>query len=323
MFRKRDILETAPGAGNDALARLAVLLFASSALLRIAAWGEPPPKRDLAWASDVRPALESVICVKVKSHEGKPYFEPVIAKPLECPRPLPQDPLLAGAAEILAERGVLMRARAGAPSAVFGTLEVTSSNQPEAESRYRDLVLKSPEVLLRVMPRVHQLLLKSGATCSDCPGPKAFPEAPRRVACSELMPYVVAYFWPVGVGPDAAVSMQICSGINGLDRIPHLDTALASAGFDLAFGNWEAAKVAIRLARESSRAAECKELAPAERVSCVHERLGRMLGEDPDFRKALAPRFVMMPEIGILCTDCGTAPAKPISVVSKDAAWRF
>lgn len=263
----------------------------------------PSRSRVLHWTSDIRPAFESVICVTLEERNGNRVFQPSIAEPPECPGPLPSDPLLAQVARLLAARGVLMRAKVGSPLKAFEGMPVDVERRPAAQQSYRMMVLSHPDVQRRLMPRLHELLATVGAACPDCPGPKQLP-TPRSIRYGELVPYVLAYLWPVKVEPDGGVSMQICAGTNGIQEMKTPDPILVDAGFELIFGNWDAIGEATRKARDAARSPECKKLDSEARVAYVRRYLAKALPADPGFREALRPGIRSLPEIGLACSDC-------------------
>jgi hypothetical protein len=265
--------------------------------------GDAPAGRVLRWASDVRPALESVICVTPEERDGNRFFQPSISEPPECPGPLPSDPLLAQVARLMNARGVLMRAKVGSPLKAFEGIPVDLDHRAAAQESYRAMVLSNPDVQRRLMPRIHEVLASAGAACSDCPGPKQLP-TPRGVRYSELMPYVLAYLWPVKVGADGGVSMQICAGTNGIQEMKTPDPSLVDAGFELIFGNWEAIGKATRKAKDAARSPECQKLDSEARVAYVRRYLAETLPADTVFREALRPGIRILPEIGLTCLDC-------------------
>lgn len=265
--------------------------------------GGSSPGRALRWASDVRPALASVICVTLGERDENRLFRPSISEPPECPGPLPSDPLLAQVARLMSTRGVLMRAKAGSPLKAFDGIPVDLDHRAASQESYRAMVLSNLYVQRRLMPRIHELLASVGAACPDCPGPKQLP-TPRGFAYSELMPYVLAYLWPVRVGVKGGVSMQICAGTNGIQEIKTPDPNLVDAGFELVFANWEAIGEATRRAKEAARSPECQKLDSEARVAYVRRYLAKTLPADPAFRDALRPRIRILPEIGLACLDC-------------------
>jgi hypothetical protein len=157
------------------------------------------------------------------------------------------------------------------------------------------------------MPRVHQLLASAGVTCPDCPGPNQLPPT-RSVKYAEIIPYVLAYIWPVEVDSGGGVSMRICAGINGIEAIKAPDPGLAAAGFDLVFGNWNAIDEAMRCAKETAQSPECRKLDPEARVTSVRRSLAEVLPSDTRFQEALRPAIKLLPEIGLECSDCPGPP---------------
>lgn len=281
-----------------------ILLLAACGELASPAWaGVTPTERLVHWATDVRPALESVVCVALQEGNGRSVFQPSIAEPPGCPGPLPSDPALARVAHLLASRGVLARAKIADPSKAFGGIPVDAGHVPVAEQAYRTMVLAHSYVQDRLMPRIHDLLAVSGLVCPDCPGAKRLPK-PRTVGYGELMPYILAYLRPVKVGPDGGFSMQICAGINGIQEIKAPDPILVDAGFDLVFGNRGAIDEGTRQARDAARSPECKKLDSEARVAYVRRYLAQVLPGDIRFQEALRPGIQNLPEIGIACSDC-------------------
>jgi len=281
-----------------------ILLLVACGELALPAWvGVTPTERVVHWATDVRPALESVVCAALQERNGRSDFQPSIAEPPGCPGPLPSDPVFARVAHLLGSRGVLVRAKVGNPSKAFGGIPVDAGYVSVAEQAYRTMVLAHPYLQDRLMPRIHDLLAASGLVCPDCPGAKRLPE-PRTVRYGELMPYVLAYLWPVKVGPDGGLSMQICAGINGIQEIKAPDPILVDAGFDLVFGNWGAIDEGTRQARDAGRSAECKKLDSEARVAYVRRYLAQVLPGDTRFQEALRPGIQSLPEIGLACSDC-------------------
>lgn len=153
------------------------------------------------------------------------------------------------------------------------------------------------------MPRVHELLAASALMCRDCPGARQLPK-PRTVRYGELIPYVLAYLWPVKVGADGALSMQICAGTNGIQEIGTPDPILVDAGFELVFGNWDAINQATRKARDAAKSPECQKLDTDARVGYVRRYLAEALPADALFREALRHAVQTLPEIGLACLDC-------------------
>lgn len=259
--------------------------------------------RVLHWTTDIRPAFESVICVTLARHDGTSVFQPLIAKSPGCPGPLPSDPLLARVAYLLGTRGVLIRAKVGDPLKAFEGMPADVEHLPAAELNYRTMVLSHPDAQRRLMPRLHQLLAAAGAACPDCPGPKQLPMS-RKIRYAQLMPYVLAYLWPVKVEPDGRFSMQICAGINGIQEMKAPEPMLVDAGFDLVFGNVGAIDEATHKARDAARSPECKKLNSADRVAYVRRYLSEVLPTDVLFQEALRPALQRLPEIGLACSDC-------------------
>lgn len=261
------------------------------------------PGRVLRWATDIRPAFESVVCVTLEERNGNRFFQPSISEPPECPGPLPSDPLLAQVASLLGTRGVLIRAKVGSPSKALEGIPADVEHLPAAQQNYRAMVLSHPDAQRRLMPRLHQLLATAGAACPDCPGPKQLPTS-RSIKYGELAPYVLAYLWPVKVEPDGGVSMQICGGTNGIQEMKTPDPILVDAGFDLVFGNWDAISEAIQKARDAAKFPECKKLDSQARIAYVRRYLADVLPADSRFREALRPGIQSLPEIGLACSDC-------------------
>jgi hypothetical protein len=174
---------------------------------------------------------------------------------------------------------------------------------PAAEQSYRAMVLSHPDAQRRLMPRLHQLLAAAGAACPDCPSPKQLPMS-RNVRYAELVPYVLAYLWPVKVEADGRFSMQICAGVNGIQEMKVPEPILVDAGFDLVFGNSGAIDEATRKARDAAGSPECKKLNSADRVAYVRRYLAEVLPADVSFQEALRPAIQSLPEIGLACSDC-------------------
>ena len=285
------------------LCSIVSVLMSAAACASMHAGETPTPGRVLHWTTDIRPAFESVICITLVKRDGKQVFQPSIAEAPECPGPLPSDPLLGSVARLLGNRGVLMRAKVGSPSKAFEGLPADVEHLPAAEQNYRTLVLSHPDALRRLMPRLHQVLATAGAACPDCPGPRQLPMS-RNIRYQELVPYVLAYLWPVKAEPDGHVSMQICAGINGIQEMEAPEATLVDAGFDLVFGNWGAIDEATRKAKDAARSPECEKLDPAARVAYVRRYLSEVLPADVRFQEALRPAIQSLPEIGLACTDC-------------------
>lgn len=283
----------------------AAILFSVGALVTAQeqAGKSQPSRRVVHWATDIQPALESVICVSLADQNGKKVFEAFIAESTECPGPLPSDPLLAQVAKLLAGRRMLIRAGAGNPSKAFEGIPQDAAHQHVAQGKYQTMVLGDPETRRRLMPRIHQLLVSSGAECPDCPGPTQWPTA-RSVSRAELMPYVLAYLWPTKVEPDGHVTMQICAGTNGIREMQTPDPLLVEAGFEVAFGNWNAVAAAMRQAKVAASSAEGKARDPEVRVRYVRKYLAEALPKDPKFVEALQPAINNLQEIGLACRDC-------------------
>ena len=288
------------------LGRFGSIVLAFTLVSCAAAHGPPSTPdsvRVVHWTTDIRPALESVICVTLVERNGVSAFQPSIAESPGCPGPLPSDPLLANVARFLGSRGVLIRARAGAPSEAFNGLPADVGHLAAAQRNYRRLVLSHPDAQRRVMPRIHRLLVAAGVTCPDCPGPNQPPKS-RNISYAELIPYVLAHLWPVNVDLNGGVSMQICAGVNGIEQMKAPDRVLVDAGFDLVFGNWGAINSATQKARDAARSPECKSLDSGARVAYVRRYLSEVLPTDARFQEALRPAIQNLPEIGLACSDC-------------------
>src|SRR5450759_3912759 len=122
-----------------------ILVLVACSELTSPAWaGGTPTERVVHWATDVRPALESVVCVALQERNGRSVFEASIAEPPGCPGPLPSDPVLARVAHLLGSRGVLARAKVGDPSKAFGGIPVDDGHVSVAEQASRTMVLAHP-----------------------------------------------------------------------------------------------------------------------------------------------------------------------------------
>ncbi len=137
------------------------LLLVACCELASPAWaGGTPTARLVHWATDVRPALESVVCVALQERNGRSVFQPSIAEPPGCPGPLPSDPMFARVAHLLASRGVLARAKVGDPSKAFGGIPVDAGHVSVAEQAYRTMVLAHPYLQDR--------LIEAATGTTDC-----------------------------------------------------------------------------------------------------------------------------------------------------------
>lgn len=174
--------------------------------------------------------------------------------------------------------------------------------------RFRAALFSQEHAARTLRNGLARLLAERGVTCADC----AVPEPPpREIRFADLVPYLARFAY-VGPGdlsdPDGRAHFHVCSGINGLGSIEHVDPMLATAALAAMYQASQTevmphVSALLQAIRKDHAGPETKELRGA-----VNAELARRLAEDPEFLSAMRPLLVgELAACGLACADCAAA----------------
>ena len=276
-------------------------------LAALSAYGQEAASKTLGYEKDVKPALESAVCVVSREFQGRQFFMPTKEGCTPAASLSPVQTKMSGAmAEVLANYLVHC-------SRLFGEAQ---KNVPEGPGRleklqkeYRRLLLSDETIVGAVMPKAWADMSGAGLACPDCPGPKQAP-APRQVALKDLMPYTLAFLWPARLMPDGGVSFMICVGVNGLSRMEHPDPVLAEAAFSCVNKNGDAMEMAEAALTEAMKPDAYKAFKGDEaKLDYLRASLAKSLPGNAAFVAEIKKQALeKLPAYGLACLDCAAAP---------------
>ncbi len=261
--------------------------------------------------SDVREAMTRVICVVTQTApDGKEYRYVAGGEREACGAP---------AAATATDRAV--DATFAAAPILFGALraDVDGALAPgltatERHARAVGAYLGHEPFLRAFLPRLQAALAAEGARCTDAP---AFaPVRPRTVTWDEFAPYVAAYVWPdevrraKGAAPgeqgEVRYSFHVCSGLNGIDRLPAPDPVLVRAAFVSVLGNGPFMQAASRHFSATLGAPEFGVLTDdAARTAYLRDHVGPATAADPEVRAAVCTGLLpVAADLGVQLEGC-------------------
>lgn len=277
---------------------IALLIFGASCASRPDDARQPaaPPAGEsstVAWA-DVRAEIDEIVCVaSFTDPEIGSYEVPLYAERKACGLPEASTPLERAVERAFADAHDVLIAF---PDESRAAGEASKLPDPQARiAAVRDAFF-TDRFLAPLLRRLEITLRAEGLACNDCPSTP--PVQPRRVAWSDLAPYLAAYVWPDPVvtphGADGkpsgppSYSMHICVGLNGLALLPEIDEPLRFAALLSAFHTEalreRAATVLGEVLAEKAYAALRTDEA---RTTYLRERVGTRVADDPAVRTGI------------------------------------
>jgi hypothetical protein len=200
----------------------------------------PDVSTPVSWA-DVRAEIDRLVCIKsFTDAEYGPYEVPMYGKREACGLPAASTPLERAVERTFAEAHDVLIAF---PDESRAAQQATKLQDPQVRiAAVRDAFF-TDRFLAPVLRRLEYRLRDEGLSCTDCSSAPIVDA--RRVAWSDIAPYLAAYVWPDPVvtplGADGKpngrpqYSMHICVGMNGLARLPAIDESLRFAALLSAF----------------------------------------------------------------------------------------
>ena len=182
-------------------------------------------------------------------------------------------------------------------------------------ARLRLAVFENARTARILRNSVAQSLQAGGARCGDC----AVAGPPTRVVhYADFAPYL-SRFIAVGRGdlsrPGGHFEFHICSGINGLRGLDHVDQDLGATAVAAMFRATSEAKPAVEHA--GYRLGEVARAHPGdetpERLAAVNDAIWSALATDREFLDGLRPLIASeCAAAGLSCDDCAPAVGRPV-----------
>lgn len=273
---------------------------------------QPVDASTVTW-SQVRAELDVLVCIaSFPDEQGGTYEVPVHGVREDCKLPRPANALARATTEAFTAANVVIRAYSDESRASQEAMR--TSSDPAARLAAVRAAFFTERVLAVLQRRLDDALAKHKLRCIDCPQPAAM--QPRVITWSELAPYLAAHVWPARVvtprGPDGkptgetTYSLHMCVGINGIDRMTHVDEDLRFAALLAAFDTevfFERTPLVFAAIRDSPEGVAITD--DAAKTEYLRARVGPAVAADPAVRAGICAtlaRFV--DDTPIRVTDC-------------------